>query len=453
MKTPCPDTTSSARSAPREAGGWKAEPDRAQRQALAERVAQEMAAIWGQGGQPSSEEFLAKYPDVAEDPESAARVIYEEVCLREGLGKPVHTSEILARFPRWRVELQMLLDCHEMARPRLPVTAFPEVGDRLGDFQLLSILGTGQRGSVFLATQQTLANRPVVLKVIPRGGGEHLSLARLQHPHVVPLYAVHDFPERDLRVLCMPYLGGLTLSQVLDRMANWPIAERSGADFLRVLDGERTNLGSRAAWSGSRHFFAGATYPRAVCWVAACLAEALHSAHARGLLHLDLKPSNILLADDGQPMLLDFHLARDPLGPGDAWPDQLGGTEGYMSPEQQRAMEAVRDGRPIPGAVDERSDLFSLGVTIHEALSGSLPAAPGATAASLLKLNPSIGAGLAGIVIHCLARHPDDRYPNAEALASDLRRYLGYLPPIRVPRQGMAGIWLAARRAWNRLRR
>ena len=97
-----------------------------------------------------------------------------------------------------------------------------------------------------------------------------------------------------------------------------------------------------------RQFLARASYPQAVAWIGACLADALHHAHERGLLHLDLKPSNVLLAFDGQPMLLDFHIAQEPIRPDGGLPEWLGGTPAYMSPEQRAAMQAVSAGRPVP---------------------------------------------------------------------------------------------------------
>src|SRR5262249_3216738 len=132
-----------------------------------------------------------------------------------------------------------------------------------------------------------------------------------------------------------------------------------------------------------------------VVWVGACLADALRFAHDRDLVHMDVKPSNVLLTADGQPMLLDFHLARPPLpagGPPPPWP---GGTPAYLSPEQRAALDAVRTGRPVPAPVDGRSDVFSLGVVLYEALAGERP---GDRHVPIAARNRAVGTGLADII-------------------------------------------------------
>ncbi len=257
------------------------------------------------------------------------------------------------------------------------------------------------KAGVYLAAQQSLSNRRVVLKLVAPEACEHLLLARLQHTHIVPLYSVENDPARNLRALCMPYFGGASLARLLELMQSIRPARRMGRDLLAALDrapgaqafggnpkdNDAVSHGTNGSAVWNRHPPAGQTFPSAarqliprssyvqvICWIGACLAEALQYAHERGLLHLDLKPSNVLLAADGQPMLLDFHLAREPVDPQDERIPWLGGTAGYMSPEQTAAVRAVQLGRSVTQSVDGHSDIYSLGVVLCEALTGVCPA-------------------------------------------------------------------------------
>ncbi len=117
-----------------------------------------------------------------------------------------------------------------------PEADFPEVGEDLGDFRLLAELGRGAHGRTYLASQRSLADRPVVLKITPLGHDEHLSLARLQHMHIVPLYFEQVLPDRNLRVLGMPYLGGATLDRILDGAPRRPGRSAHGPPHPRALD-------------------------------------------------------------------------------------------------------------------------------------------------------------------------------------------------------------------------
>ena len=85
---------------------------------------------------------------------------------------------------------------------------------------------------------------------------------------------------------------------------------------------------------------------------------------------MDVKPSNVLIAADGLPMLLDFHLARRPIPAGERVPDRIGGTPDWMAPEHRAALEAVRLGDPVPLTVDPRADLYALGLLLRAALGG-----------------------------------------------------------------------------------
>jgi serine/threonine protein kinase/Flp pilus assembly protein TadD len=426
-------------------------------QALAALLVAEMIRRWRQGERPLPEEFLARHPELWEQPEAAADLVYEELCLRQEYGPEVPAEEVLARFPQWRPQLELLLDCQRLLGPPRVVARFPAAGEALGDFLLLAELGRGAHARVFLASQLPLAARPVVLKFTPLGAQEHLSLARLQHTNIVPLYSAQDYPALGLRALCMPYFGGATLAQLLESLRQLPPARRTGRHLLDALpraqqaQGAARGLqpaqadGGRAA-AARRLLLAGAAYPEVLCWIGACLAEALQYAHERGLVHLDLKPSNVLVTADGQPMVLDFHLAREPLDPGAQPPPWMGGTPAYMPPEQAAAMEAVEQGRMVPRAVDGRADVYALGAVLYEALAGHLPQA-GDPRRALRRCNPQVSVGLAGVIGKCLAQDPQDRYPQMAALAADLRRHLAHLPLVGI-RNSLAERW----RKWRRRR-
>jgi tetratricopeptide (TPR) repeat protein len=393
------------------------------------RLAGDMFDRWRRGERPLAEDYLDRVPELRDDPGAALELIAEELALRDEFGPPTTADELAARFPRWQAQVRALVECQRAIGPR-PAPSFPSPGDTLGGFRLVAELGRGAHGRVYLAEQRSLAGRPVVLKLGPTTGDEHLSLARLQHTHIVPLYSAHEFPDRGLRGLCLPYFGGATLAAVLERLARpGPVA---GRDVLAAL-GEAGSPDPAAppprgpAWG----FLEQAAYPDAVCWVGVCLAEALRYAHDRGILHLDLKPSNVLLAADGTPMLLDFHLARPPLRAGDPAPGWLGGTPGYMAPEQSAAIRAVREAAPIPADLDARADVFALGVVLTQMLRPGGPDAAPVPAP----------VGLTDVLARCTVARPADRYPTAAALAADLRRHLADLPLKGVSNRSLAERW------------
>jgi serine/threonine protein kinase/Flp pilus assembly protein TadD len=415
---------------------------------LISRLTAEMRDRWCAGDRVRAEFFLDRHPELDDQPEAAIRLILEEFCLHQECGAAVTVAEFVRRFPRWRGQLEVVLRRPYGRRPTARQDAqatlidWPQPGQYLGEYQILATLGHGSQGCVYLAAQPELADRVVVLKVTPCLGQEHLALARLQHTHIMPLYSAHNDHAADRRILCMPYHGGAALNRVLEHLEAIPARQRRGRDLLDAIDRRQPDWPLPAApHKPARQLLQRLTYAQAVCWLGACLADALQYAHARGLVHLDVKPGNVLLTAEGQPMLLDFHLAQRPLAAGAAVTDWLGGTPAYMAPEQRDAIQAVNQGRPVPRGVDGRADVFALGVLLYEALGGVLPTVNLAKAARLDRLNPQVSVGLADVVAKCLAVDPGQRYASAGALAADLRRHLEDLPLRGVSNRSLGERW------------
>lgn len=377
------------------------------------------------------EDFFQQSPEAEDDPELAVALIYEEHCLLRELGIEQSVNEVLQRFPKWASKVRVVFECDALLENHDEHVNFPEAGEAFGDFQLLRELGRGARGRVYLARQPSLSDRPVVLKLAATSGDEHLSLARLQHSAIVPLLFALEDDSEGVRTLCMPYLGACTLARAMESMAAQDVAQRKGVDFAAAINEHRIDFENQTedpATAPAIRFLQSADYERAVCWIVSCLAEGVDCAHRRGLLHLDIKPSNILLADDGQPMLLDFHLAREikELATGVS---SIGGTPGYMAPEHLHAIDAISSGQTAGQAVDQRTDVYSLGLVMRDLLSGAIPPpvhsqheSPRRAPHSRHVIAKQISPAVRQVMQRVLANDPDQRYQTAGELAQDLRK-------------------------------
>jgi eukaryotic-like serine/threonine-protein kinase len=265
-------------------------------------------------------------------------------------------------------------------------------------------LGSGGMGEVFLARDRVLG-RDVALKVLrtqfagdsefaERFKREARSAASLSHPNIVQVYDRGD-TEDGSSYIAMEYVPGGTLKEKI------------------VGDGP---LGAREAAA-----------------LGAQVAEALEAAHERGMVHRDIKPQNVLLTDRGDAKVADFGIARAGSSVTISRTGSVMGTAGYMSPEQALGEPAT-----------PKSDLYSLGIVLFEALTGELPfTADNPIAVSMKHVNepvrppreidPTIPEGMNALITRLMAKNPEDRYASAAELADDLWRISRGLEPTAAP--------------------
>lgn len=347
------------------------------------------------------------------------------------------------------------------------VDPMPDVGDSVGPYLLKRELGRGGFARVFLAEETDLANRLVVLKFSRRPSSEPWLMARARHPNIVPILSRAEVNDGDLQMIAMPFLGGATLSAVLGRRGpSGPTTRRP--DRRRLLDDLDAASAAElpaAGWeSPARRLLAEMTDERAFAWIAARLAEALDHARGRGVVHGDVKPSNILLTAGGEPMLLDFNLAR--ATDAEAWTLDFGGTPAYMAPER---LAILVGGSPLRAVDLHRADLYALGLVLLGALTGWSPTldktggddeSPGSRARRYARLRGQGGAelvrraeettgraippALRSILAHCLQTDPEARYDRGWKLAEDLDRWRAHRPLAFAPepaRRHVAARW------------
>lgn len=295
-------------------------------------------------------------------------------------------------------------------------------GVRLGRYVLRREIGRGGMALVWLAQDDEL-DRPVALKILRPGLAieqqhvdrfrrEAQAMAKLKHPNVVE---VHDVGEAGgHHYLAMEYVEGPSLATVLDALER----DRFHADELRRAVGV-PGLAPRAD-----------SLEHAVCLVLAQVADALAAAHDKGLVHRDVKPSNILFRGDGTAVVADFGLALSESEPALSMTGDVLGTPYYMSPEQARLSGTK---------VDHRTDVYSLGVTLYQALGGALPfkgqsplevfeAIKSTLPRSVRAVDKRVSKQAAAIVRKAMSHDPAQRYASAEAMAEDLRAFGDGLP-------------------------
>ncbi len=325
----------------------------------------------------------------------AVELIYREYCLAELKGASPDPEVFLARFPAHRELLERLFSVHRACSssqlnswidPTAGSDVFPEAGDEIGPYFLRRELGRGAFARVFLAEQRDLENRLVILKLSTKPTREPWLLARARHSHIAEILSHAVVDDGALQLICMPFLGGATLSAVLDlrRQLGRPRSERGG--LLKDLDAVAApEYSSVNPARPAREILGRLTDFQAMAWITARLADALDHAQCREVIHGDVKPSNILLTADGNPMLLDFNLAQKwSFDKNSSPPDEAGGTLAYMAPERLRSLALAgtppygtsrsSDVEFSEGNEPHRADIYSLGIVLLEALTNTSPA-------------------------------------------------------------------------------
>ncbi|WP_425396078.1 protein kinase domain-containing protein [Aeoliella sp.] len=311
-------------------------------------------------------------------------------------------------------------------------------GERIDDFEIEAVLGRGAFGVVYLARQLSL-DRQVALKVAANQGSEGRTMARLEHSNIVQVFSEAIDESGELRLLCMQLVPGAPMDAVIQDLSQIRTARGhwTGADVLASVDtrSKLTDIFDPSALR-DREALAEMDDLEAACWIGARLSEAVDYAHRQGVLHRDIKPANVLMNRYGQPMLADFNISFQSMDENSSVDERFGGTLAYMAPEHLEAFNPSTD--ITADAVDERSDIYSLGIVIAELLTGRSPLeSPPRCDNRLVYLErlsavrsiapPEVipGAGNADkafsyTVARCLDPEPENRYASGAELAEAL---------------------------------
>ncbi|MFL5341354.1 MAG: protein kinase domain-containing protein [Gemmataceae bacterium] len=387
----------------------------------------------------------------AEDPRlvQAAR---EYLAVLEA-GRAPDRDAYFALYPDLAAELTECFDnidfAHAAARQIRPAGAVtvPELpANPLGDFQVVRQIGRGGMGVVYEAVQRSLGRR-VALKVLPFAAAldaKHLqrfrteahAAAQLNHPNIVPVYAVGS--ERGIHFYAMQLIEGRSLNALIRELRGEAVI--SGQDnSIATVDLRRDpDRAGRKRGRSDRPARPPESYREAADFVAQ-VADALDYAHEAGVIHRDIKPANLLLDANDNVWVTDFGLAQMGADATLTASGDVVGTLRYMSPEQASGKRLL---------VDHRTDVYSLGATLYELLTLE-PIFPDVLQPELLHqilneeprrpraIDPGVPVDLETIVLKAIGKMPEDRYATAGEFAADIRRFLAD-EPVRARRPSPA---------------
>jgi len=418
----------------------------------AKSLASEIIARSGDSDVFDAGSILENHPELAQYRSVVVDLAYEEFCRRVDAGEAADPQEFARRFPDVAQSLLKVLEVHQYLDHHPDAFApdgsqqWPAAGEEVAGFTIVREIGRGGFSRVFLARERDLGDREVVVKICVQANEEAARLGRLDHPYIVPVFSVQPHPRPGLTIICMPYLGSATLATVLAEVFPPGKTCPQGADVLAAIRQADQQHGGpsggqfadprRIHWTLRR-----GSYAEAILETGAQLCEALAYAHGQGICHCDVKPSNVLLTAAGRSLLLDFNLSMQQAGSAAI----VGGTFPYMAPEQLRFVLAD-DAHAGAAEIDHRTDLFALGVTMFQLLTGRLPfptedlPQDRKEAARLLlerqrqagdlrgELAQVVSPAIARTIADCLAFERAERPDSAEQVAQQFRDDLRTVP-------------------------
>ncbi|HEV3146619.1 MAG TPA: tetratricopeptide repeat protein [Gemmataceae bacterium] len=389
-------------------------------------VADEVKACFRAGRQPDIDALVAQHPEFAHQ-------------IRE----LVPTLAVMQQFGHAASGL-------EASQTTAAVES--DVSGTLGDFRIVREIGRGGMGVVYEAEQISLRRR-VALKVLPfaaaldakqlqRFKNEAQAAAHLHHTNIVPVFGVGC--ERGVHFYAMQFIDGQTLAAMIAGLRAGPATPSPTPKDAATGPYQPT---APIAAASTEHSVRDPAFFRTVVTLGIQAAEALEHAHQLGVIHRDIKPANLLVDVRGKLWITDFGLAHCHSQAGLTMTGDLVGTLRYMSPEQALAKRVL---------VDQRTDVYSLGVTLYELLTLE-PAYGGTDRQELLRqiafeeprrprrVHKAIPPELETIVLKAIEKNPAERYDTAQHMADDLQRYLED-KPIRAKRPTL----LHRARKWSR---
>lgn len=392
---------------------------------------------------PSDEQFLdAVYARIFEQVEDGHRPLLED---------------FLSDRPHLKAEISKLIEI-ALEIAIAPSNHRPD----LADFEIVSELGRGGMGAVYLARQLRAGGRLVALKILQQHAvpsekardrfvHEANTLAKLRHPNIVTLHDV--ILDHGVSAYAMEWIDGKPLSQLIERLRSFnnPTSQKGGTDSVSSDKSKsvRTPMNNVADFLGaSADAIRESSYTIFICRILISIARALAEVHRLGLTHRDVKPSNILLRRDGTALLTDFGLVRQPDSAVVTQTGHFIGTLAYASPEQLHGDHS---------SVGPCSDGYSLGVTLYHALTLQLPFTgqspaelltqiEGGRSASLRRLCRDLPRDLETIVIKAMDPDPSRRYATTDELADDLECLLNLQPIKAKPATLVTRVFKAVKR-------